>query len=223
MHTRFSLVATMAFILAVVSVSQAGTVSIGLQETGVNGGAITTVASGSGGASFNCFTLATCLGYSFSTISVLGSAGSGVDSTNSNSFQLGTTSGGILTVYVSQQGLTNTSVPGFLSSFTSNQITTGWTVTEYTYVDPGNTAYALTDLLSKTVFTSIGTQVFGVSSPSLGAGPFSETEVFVISAPGSGDSNDTIDLVAVPEPTSMGLLGTGLLAVGGLLRKKLLA
>lgn len=114
------------------------------------------------------------------------------------------------------------------SGLTSNDLSAGVTsATEWTYVDPANH-----------VAPPVGTQQATFTWPgpcapcepnfdkntiaSTGAGPYSIQEVYEIVARSSGSANLTIDLntTTVPEPGTLALLGTGLLAGVGFFRRR---
>jgi hypothetical protein len=135
----------------------------------------------------------------------------------SNTLNLSSAGGGTLDIWITAQDLTQPVGPATVtSSFTTNLLNAGWTVTESTYYDAGNGLYTTTTPLSSDMFTGpigpggksgSGSQVEDFTSG------FSITEVFQITATGIGNSNDTID-TTVPEPGSLLLLGTGLIAFG---------
>ena len=135
---------------------------------------------------------------------------------DSTALNVSTDGPGTLKVYVTSQG--NTSPLGldsFFSSFTENVLSTGWTVTEQTYLDTANVVFALTTPLSSAVFTNIGTST-GTTLANVGAGPFSVTEVYTIVATGAGSADSTIHLTVtpVPEPASLAILGAALASLG---------
>ncbi len=199
--------------------AEAATITIGLQEAGVNGGAVTTVASGAGIASFTG-------GYgNFSTTT---SSGVGVPNLASPDLLLGnaidvensTSAHSTLNVYISETGLaSNTALTDFSSAFTSNLLTKGWTVTEKTYMSSADGLYDLSTLLGSAMFSSIGT-----NGPQLGAGAtpgaYSLTELFTINTNGRGDANSTIDVSQTPLPAALPLFGTALAAGLALLRRR---
>jgi hypothetical protein len=132
--------------------------------------------------------------------------------------------GGTLDVWVTATGLTSpTGLQDFVSSLTQNNLTSGWTVTENTFYDPTDTAYGTTDPLASHMFSAIGTDV--LTSGAIGlVSPYSVTEEFVITAPGAGSTNSTIDISTnspVPEPATwaMMIIGLGCIAAGLRLRK----
>jgi len=214
----------MALLAGLVLLSASGayadTVDIGLQFNGV--GPVTLVGTGTGSASASGI----LAGWNISVIA-LGSPpnpepileGLTVDATNISK------SLNSLQVYVSEIGLSSPAgISTFLSGFTSNFITPGVaSVTESTYVGPG-APFATTVLLSSFKFTGpisvAQSQTFGATTPFLPAG-YSETEVFDISATGSGTTSDTITISSAPEPGTLTLFGSGLIGLAGLLRRKL--
>lgn len=205
-------------VLLLASGAYADTVSIGLQEAGVNGGAITTVSSGTGstlfGGAYGTFNL--------NSVTAAGTPPLPEPELSTTSVNASSSTAGTLTVYVTEQGLGSpTGVSGFLSGFTSNVFSGSiGSVTEATYLDQGNGLFTTTTPLSLAVFTSIGSITDVVNGPSLSPG-YSETEVFTIVASGTGNVNDTITLNQTPEPGTLTLFGSGLIGLAGLVRRKL--
>jgi hypothetical protein len=101
----------------------------------------------------------------------------------------------------------------FDSTFTSNQLPTGWSLTEWTFLDNSDTPFGLGTLLSSHVFTGTGTFDQSVSEPV--SVPFSITEIYEFSANGiAGTTNDTIDLSSVPEPSTWAMMLAGFAGLG---------
>jgi PEP-CTERM motif len=195
--------------------ANADLISIGLQETGVNGGAITTEATGSGADTLGAIAYGT---FTLNQATAQDTAGIGLPALlNSNSLNTSSSSAGVLHVFVTAQGLTSpVGLADLLSSFAVNALTGSMTsVTEQTFLNAANTLYGTTTPLSSATFTAIGTSSPAGVAESL-ASPFSVTEEYTITAAGTGNANLTIDLSAqaVPEPTSLALLASGLIGLG---------
>ena len=198
--------------------AHAGAISISLSESGYSTFTSTgpSAAAGFIGQNYGTFTL--------NNVSAQGITAPG--SLFSNAIDLSTASANTLTVSVTLSGVTAPlTSSNYLSSFTSNSLPAGWTVKELTYYSPTNSIFDPLHpngtLLASTLFTHIGTST-SVNSALVGTGPYSLTEVYMITSTGSGTSNNTINLTAVPEPSTVVLFGMGLLGIG-LVRKRLSA
>jgi hypothetical protein len=120
--------------------------------------------------------------------------------------------GGSVNIWISSTGNTSpidTSPIGsesFLSSFTQNLLTAGWTVEALTGAAQSNTAFSTQNILSRTIFTtSDPPDVMGFGYAFVTRAPYSLTELWKITAPSAGETNNTTD-IAVPGP----IVGAGL-------------
>jgi hypothetical protein len=126
------------------------------------------------------------------------------DLLGSTALDVSTATAGTLNVFVTASGIASpTGAFVFTSTFTSNQLPAGWTVTEASFLSPGNTVPA-TGALSSFTFSNTGTDT-AQASGNTGGGPYSVTEEFTINATGAGQAQSTID-VSVPGP----IVGAGI-------------
>ena len=137
----------------------------------------------------------------------------------------GSANAGTLTIYVTSTG--NTGPLGlvpFTSGFATVDLTSTWTETLQTYLDPGDGIYALTTLLGSASFAGVNSETDHVDAAT-GPGPFSVTSVFrfVASTYGGGTSSASITDApppSIPEPTTLAIRGLGLTGLGLMRRKR---
>ena len=188
------------------------TISIGYQEAGVNSGNITTEVNA--GAVPAQTTPAGGYG-TFTAVSTTGQYNTSYGAANpdvlgSTTLDLSTSSVGTINIYVTAQNITSPSgLINWISSFTENNLPTGWTVTESTYIDTADGVFT-TNLSAPATTTQLGSASFPpvpVTQPvvqsalagtgSSGAG-YSVTELFSVTSTGAGTDLSTIDLKTTP-------------------------
>jgi hypothetical protein len=207
----------------------AATITLGLQEAGFNSGLITNegTATGSistGAGSYGTFTVNNISGIGNPALLPL------TDLLNGASSNVSTATPGVMNVYVTSQGNTLfTGAQTFISSFTSNLLAGGLTVTETTFLDTANglftgTAGGTVHQLGQANFSNIGTFIASLGLTAIS--PYSITEVFTIDAThvtaGGGNAQSTIDvsLSPVPIPGALPLFASGILGLVVLGRKR---
>ena len=213
--TKFTVAAAALVSAAMVAGASQAAIFIGLANSAVAGGATQEVATGgsfaSFGGAFGTFELTFTSGADGLTPILLGST---------SQVQNSAGAGGVLDIYVTRTEIDGSPNPlSFFSSFTSNVLTSGWTLTERTYVGGALQKFGGTELSSFT-FTPPG---LGTFSHTAGAPPgvaYSVTHRYTVTAPSVGESLATISIAAVPEPGTWALMIMGFGGAGAMLRSR---
>jgi hypothetical protein len=130
---------------------------------------------------------------------------------------------GTLDIYVTRDFIAGpTPIYPILSTFTTNTLPTSWSVRQRTYIDTGNVQFGTSQLLGDVLFAGgpglqTASQVDGFVG---GAGPYSVTERYTITAVGAGSNNSTIEMNVVPEPATWALMILGFGSAGAMLRRR---
>ena len=135
--------------------------------------------------------------------------------------------GGALTVLLSVTGLTGPAgLQTFLNSIGGTNSAAGTTVTTQAFLSNANLAFCAQGCgtaISPAIVMS-GAAFSGLTSGSalLGSGPFAITLAVTIDSHGIADTTSFNDSLALPEPASLSLLGSGLLGFGMAFRRLLM-
>jgi hypothetical protein len=196
-------IASVALAAAFVASAAEATVFIG-ESTG---GPITQIGTGTNSASasgtFGIFTVT----------SASGTATTAPDYLLSNATAVTSSGSGTLTLYVTETGVTQNAAQLFLSTFSSNALASGFSVTEQTFLDAAGGVFTTVTPLGSTTFTA-GGFVSQIANPGAIPSGFSITEVYTLTAAGAGNFQANIDVSAVPEASTWAMLILGFLGVG---------
>ncbi len=193
-------------------------VFIGLQQAGVNGGAIQQVAAGGSQADYDA---------SYGTFEGVDVALDGFGFTappqvlNSTTIAIDNAvgAGGEIKIYVTVTNIVPGGSTDFSSALSVANISENWTETLATYYDNANGIFTTTNLLASQFFNTSGGGNFDDLDIATNT-PFSVTGVFTINAPNVGGSNAGIIVEAettanpIPEPASLVMLLGSLASLG---------
>lgn len=210
-----------ATVLAAIATPANAAIYLALQSDGVNGGAITFVASDGGTGTL---TYGADYGNFSNSIIIQGAPKMAQPMLQSAAINTTTSAAGVLNIYVTQTDL-NPYSGGIESSFTANsflgdvQSVALSTFYSNTNASPRNGgAFNPGTQLASTTFTDLGARKF-VGNVATTA-PWSETAKYTLTFGGAASANNTVNVAAVPEPASWAMMIGGVGMVGGVMRRR---
>jgi hypothetical protein len=142
-----------------------------------------------------------------------------IDLTSANTSSSGPA--GTLHVAVTETGLTNPSgFSSFASSIGGTLNSTGENLAYASYFDNTDAAFGTQHLLSPANFSNLGAFAFNGGASGTTADPFSMSEIVTLSVPANGGAASFDASLDLPEPASLALLGSGLLGLGLIRRRR---
>jgi hypothetical protein len=208
-----------ALLFVAASTAHADTLSY---DVFVNGSSI-----GTGSTTTGIISGATATGDGFSVIlSAIGAPAQSPPSLSTDDFNIASTGvAGIVKIEVTDIGLTSGNT-GVTNTFTTNSLDGGGFASDTidNYYDNTNLAYGTQHLLGSAAYSGIGSFSGTEGGTLTQTGTYSETTIYTLdfNAAGGAESSVTASsqVTPTPEPSTLVLLGTGLLAAAGVTRRQ---